>query len=335
MAEFEVSVIIPVYKAREYVREAVESALAQPETGEVILVEDGSPDRSLEVCKALAEESQRVRLVQHADGKNHGAAASRNLGIRNAHYPFIAFLDADDYYLEGRFAQTVQVLRSHPCADGVYEAIGAAFEDADVKDEWAKLPLEEVTTVRRRVPPEDLFAELLSGGSGYFHFDGLVVRKQVFESVGYFNENLKMMEDTDMMYRLAAKCRLYPGSIDNPVAIRRVHQGNRITKHLLDSRAAYCSIVHLWDELHKWGRQNLSEYQLFLLSCRHVERLRKVDYLEDASLSEVFQARKEMLRIAISSPRLLFTGFLWRMMTPSLSYVRNSLQRLRAQKMAG
>ena len=50
-----ISVVIPVYKAEAYVQEAVQSALSQPETGEVLLVEDNSPDGSLEVCKALAD----------------------------------------------------------------------------------------------------------------------------------------------------------------------------------------------------------------------------------------------------------------------------------------
>ena len=52
--EFKVSVIIPVYNAAPFVRQAVESALAQPETAEVVLVEDNSPDNSLEICQQLA-----------------------------------------------------------------------------------------------------------------------------------------------------------------------------------------------------------------------------------------------------------------------------------------
>ena len=95
----EISVIIPVYNAAAYVRQAVESALAQPEVREVLLVEDGSPDNALEVCQQLAAEHQRVILLHHPNGENRGAGASRNLGMRNAHFPIIAFLDADDYYL--------------------------------------------------------------------------------------------------------------------------------------------------------------------------------------------------------------------------------------------
>lgn len=74
-----VSVVIPVYNAAPFVRDAVESALAQPETGEVILVEDGSLDDSLTVCRALAAENDRVKLYRHPNGENCGAGASRFL----------------------------------------------------------------------------------------------------------------------------------------------------------------------------------------------------------------------------------------------------------------
>ena len=86
-----ISVIIPVYNAEKFLRTAVESALREPETSEVILVEDGSSDNSLAICRQLASESSKVRLFQHVDGKNRGVSASRNLGLVKAQSEFIAF----------------------------------------------------------------------------------------------------------------------------------------------------------------------------------------------------------------------------------------------------
>ena len=79
----QISVIIPVYNAEDFVTLAVESALAQPETGEVILIEDGSPDNSLTICQELEEKYNKVRLLRHPHGRNKGAAASRNLGMKS------------------------------------------------------------------------------------------------------------------------------------------------------------------------------------------------------------------------------------------------------------
>jgi len=65
-----VSVIIPVYNAEKFVRNAVASALFHEEVKEIILVEDNSPDNALAVCQELALENDRVRLYQHPGGIN-------------------------------------------------------------------------------------------------------------------------------------------------------------------------------------------------------------------------------------------------------------------------
>ena len=123
----EISVIIPVYNAEQYVHDAVQSALKQPETSEVLLVEDCSPDNSLKICRELEKKYKKVKLLRHPGGKNLGAGASRNLGIKKAGFDFIAFLDADDYYLDERFCKAGELFKSFPDIDGVYESVGVDF----------------------------------------------------------------------------------------------------------------------------------------------------------------------------------------------------------------
>jgi glycosyltransferase involved in cell wall biosynthesis len=328
MEEFKVSVVIPFYNAKHYVTQAVESALQQGETGEVLLIEDGSPDGGLENCQALAKKYSKVRLLRHPDGANHGAAESRNLGIENAIFPYIAFLDADDYYLPNRFSITVKVFNSAMNVDGVYEAIGAVFEDQPAKDFWLTLPLNEITTVTKEIKPDRLFEELMVGGCGYFSLDGLTVRTSLFLATGLFNEKLTMMEDTDIVYKLSAKGNLYPGSIDIPIAARRVHKGNRITYHLADLRKSHHSEKRLWQSLYQWGIVNLTKEQLFLLSRRYTERLRKVDYLEDMSFMEFVNARLHMIQLIKNAPRLLLDFWFWRMIVPSKQLIKRNIRNL-------
>ena len=113
MEHFQVSVLIPVFNASKYVEKAVKSALKQPETAEVILVEDGSNDNSAEVCRRIASENEFVKFYQHPDQKNHGAGPTRNYAIELANYPYISFLDADDFYLNNRFKKTKNVFKNH------------------------------------------------------------------------------------------------------------------------------------------------------------------------------------------------------------------------------
>lgn len=257
MKEFKVSVVIPVYNAVAYVTQAVESALAQPETAEVLLIEDGSPDNALEDCQALAEKYDKVRLLRHPNGENRGAGASRNLGMSNAQFDFIAFLDSDDYYLPGRFAQAMKVFEDHPDCEGVYEAIAMYIEDEEGWQRWQESgkPQESIKTVKELINPEELGIELIRGGNGYFHLNGLVIKKVVLEKSGFMNEDLRVHQDTDFMVRAALTARLYPGSIDKPIAMWRVHDANRISAPRSLS-VQFRDRMKYWMSLYRWSKEN-------------------------------------------------------------------------------
>jgi glycosyltransferase involved in cell wall biosynthesis len=230
-----VSVIIPVFNAEPYLRQAVFSALQQPETGEVLLIEDGSTDESLVLCRRLDKRHGNVRLLRHADGQNLGAGASRNLGIRKANFPFIAFLDADDFYLRRRFSIARKLFGLHSNADGVYEATGVKFENEEARTVWQLNPLHRgnsITTITEVLSPEELFEALVLDKRGSFTTNAIVVRKRIFDRTGLFDEDLKLHQDTAMWIKMAAVARLHPGRLKRPVAIRRVHDSNRITKVL-------------------------------------------------------------------------------------------------------
>ncbi|MBN2466487.1 glycosyltransferase family 2 protein [candidate division WOR-3 bacterium] len=258
----QVSVVIPVYNAGSFVAQAVESALHQPETGEVILVEDGSPDNGLQVCRQLADTYPKVSLLRHADGKNRGAAASWNLGIVSAMADYIAFLGADDWYLPGRFEEAKRVFAADPECDGVYEAIGIHFEDERGRERWLASAMAElrVTSLKRIVPPENLFRALAMGGSGHISLNGLVLRRSVLDKRLMMKEALRLHQDTDFVLRVAAVCRLRPGRLTEPVAVRRVHEGNRISAPRT-AMSLYRSKTKMRLGVYRWCRENGLEEQ--------------------------------------------------------------------------
>lgn len=266
-----ISVIIPVYNAEEYVRQAVESAITQPETGEVILVEDASPDSALQVCQELTKEYSNVKLLRHSDGKNHGTAASRNLGIRNTTFEYIAFLDADDYYLPGRFQVAKELLESCPDIDGVYEGTGTYFHEEKNKEDWFWRNKTVLTTMTKVIDPDCLFESLLGGKLGSLHLNGLLVRKAVFDKTGYFDEIFELRDDSAMWYKIAALSKLIPGRLAEPVSMRRVHGKNRISAS--KEKFAYEGIL-LWKLLLDWGYKNkLSNQKLSLLADKYNKQL--------------------------------------------------------------
>lgn len=262
-----VSVIIPVYNAERYVREAVDSALSQPETSEVILVEDGSLDNSLQICIDVESQNSKVKVLRHQYGQNRGASASRNLGIKKATCDYIAFLDADDFYLSGRFSTLKKIFENNPEVDGVYEAIGARFENETVREEWFRRNPSDITTLKEKIAPENLFPILVNAENkiGHFHLNGLVVRKYVFDKVGFFDEHIKLVEDTHMCIRMSAIVRLIPGRLEEPVSIRRLHGDNSILGPMWHKRRHH--IVLMWKRLFDWSIVNgLYSYKIDLIA---------------------------------------------------------------------
>lgn len=256
--EFLVSVIIPVYNAEKYLTKAVESALLQPETGEVILVEDASTDKSFVICKSLVETNEKVKLIRHPNEKNKGAAASRNLGILYACNPYIAFLDADDFYLPDRFKRAKNLLLSNINVDGVYEAVGFHFYSNEIKERIEKNGKIEKITLNEAFPSDKLFEKMAPIGTcGFFCTDGIIIRKQVFQIIGLFNTKLRMSQDTEMWMRMAAKCNLVAGEISNPVAMYGIHSQNRI--HNKDSFEFYFERLFL--HFLKWALINDISYE--------------------------------------------------------------------------
>ena len=90
-----ISIIVPVYKVEKYLRRCIDSILAQTyQNIEVLLIDDGSPDNSGEICDEYAERDSRVRVFHKP---NDGVSSARNLGLKEAKGQYIGFVDADDY----------------------------------------------------------------------------------------------------------------------------------------------------------------------------------------------------------------------------------------------
>lgn len=255
-----VSVITPVYNAAEFVTRAVESALAQPEVVEVLLIEDGSPDNSLEVCQGLAAKYEKFRLLRHPNGENRGAGASRNLGMRNASCEYIGFVDADNFYLPGRFDLTKQVFESNPDCEGVYETIGNYVQDEAGLRRWtqANRQPDKLTGLTEAVSPDHLGEILIRGGSGSLTLDGLLIKKSVLAKSGLMNETLRLHQDTDFIIRCALVARLYPGQLNKPVALRGVHDHNRLSAPRSKAQE-YKNRMAYWMSLYHWAKKNATK----------------------------------------------------------------------------
>jgi hypothetical protein len=247
-----ISVIIPVYNAAAFVAKAVASALMLEEVKEVLLIEDGSTDNSLAICKGLEKENDKISLFTHVNNLNKGAGASRNVGIENAKADFIAFLDADDYYLPNRFEAEKSIFETQPDVDGVYGALGFHYYSEGGKQKYERASFSKLTTLNGKPSPNELFLSLTwlhPEINGHFHIVALTLKRDIFDNKAEKFSNLTMHEDTVFIMQLSLNCRLQAGIIDRPVALRGVHDENRI----VNNTDAQSRLV-MWTELYEWAK---------------------------------------------------------------------------------
>ena len=182
-----VSVVIPAYNHSRFLAAAINSVRAQGQPDvEIVVVDDGSTDDTAQVLNELA--GADLRVIEH----NHaGPAASRNRGVRESRGEWVAFLDADDYWLPGKLA--AQLLRLEGDRTSSFAYGGALIVD----DEGNTLQ------VQRAEAHACLVSELAWGN--LITTSSMVVRRSALFDVGLFHESFNTIgEDWDAWLRLAA-----------------------------------------------------------------------------------------------------------------------------------
>lgn len=138
-----VSIVIPVYNTEKWLKKCVSSVLNQTYRNlEIILVDDGSPDNSPEICDQLAEENQNVTVYHKENG---GLSSARNYGIEKASGKYILFLDSDDWLDEHSVEDMVEII-SKEHSDAVYpNRYYKVFDKGGTIEESLHFPLESFT----------------------------------------------------------------------------------------------------------------------------------------------------------------------------------------------
>ncbi|MFC4872850.1 glycosyltransferase family 2 protein [Negadavirga shengliensis] len=288
-SDFLVSVIIPVYNAEKYLEKAVLSAIELPEVGEIILVEDGSTDGSFVLCRKLSDKFSKVRLLSHPNGANRGAGASRNLGIKNANFSYIGFLDADDYFLPNRYSYSKKKFLDNPSIDAIYEPVGTQYLNDKAKLDYCKfkqIPLSQADNdiSYPKIPYAgfEFFQAMVRGDNGFPCTDGITFKKTVFEKSGYFNEDLRLHQDAEFWIRASFNNYFTSGDHRDMIAVRFVHETNRITKR------NYKSMFMYLDSLYRWSNQHIkgSREQL-IIKKKYYDLKAKVILGKESVLSKV------------------------------------------------
>jgi glycosyltransferase involved in cell wall biosynthesis len=209
-----VSVVMIFWRARDFLAEAITSVRCQSYTDwELLLVDDGSDDGSLEIARAAARlEPARIRVIRHWTGRNRGMSQARNLGVSRARGELVTFLDADDVWLPTLLERQVAELAAHPevsalCAPARwwYSWNGdAADRREDFTQSW-DAALDAVA------PPPELLAMVLA--NEWSSLCSVLLRRELFLALGGYEADFRgMYEDQAFHAKLCLEHPVYVSS---------------------------------------------------------------------------------------------------------------------------
>tara|TARA_B100000925_G_C21978278_1_gene461113 strand:- start:189 stop:1121 length:933 start_codon:yes stop_codon:yes gene_type:complete len=277
------SVVIPLHNKEAYVAKTLNSVLNQTyQNFEVILVNDYSSDNSLDVVNAVHD--RRVKIIEH--NENKGLSASRNTGINASTYPYIAFLDADDYW-DSTYLETIfSIIKEYP-----NESVFATHYRENFKGKFfipkSNLP---ISSKGKTFLVRDFFE--INLGRLILTQSCIVLHKSIFKKVGYYDEDVTFAEDIDFYIRCFSTFNLVFLNMDLCTVLN--YDPNSITNRVSHKKT--------FPKLHKYlnNSDSLDKFINFYIYCIY-RRMKN----ESAS-KEMRVYRKQIKYNSLSVLQILF-----------------------------
>lgn len=251
MNSINISVIIPAYNAEQYIAEAIDSVLRQTFTGfEIIIVDDCSVDNTWEIIKAYSSKDERIKIYKN--DKNSGVSFTRNFGVSNAEYNWIAFLDADDAWREDKLQKQVELVMQQPDTDVVYTSY--SFMNSDGKSNNNVFHVPDSITYKKM-----LHQNIMS-------CSGVMVKKKLMEQIPMGNDGI---HEDFMEWLKILKTGAVARGIDQPlhvvrVAVKNSKSGNKFKSAIMTFKtyralglnfisSAYNMFIYIFKSLKKYS----------------------------------------------------------------------------------
>lgn len=238
-----VTVVLPAYNAREHIAQAIHSILAQDYSSlEVIVVDDGSLDDTAELVR------QKFPMVRLYEKENGGAASARNFGLRNATGEYIAFLDADDVWLPGKLHAQIRYMESNSDCRLLCGKFSFWLADEDGFFPEPSTLFPEVGVAKVEVGCSGwVYHKLLL--SNFVWTSTVIMRHELIEEIGYFDESLRLGQDYDYWLRASRVTEIH--RLENIVALYRKHENSATMKGVSMTNHA-ARVIEM--AVSKWGR---------------------------------------------------------------------------------
>ena len=278
-----ISVLMPVYNVRDYVAEALASIQSQTFADlEIVVVDDGSTDGTLQIVEQIASSDPRIKVVQAP--RNLGLSLALNLGLLSCHAPFIARMDGDDIALPTRLEKQYRFLEDNLDIS----LVGCATTAIDQYGH----PIPGLSISRKPVTQEEIARTMLLASPCSHSW---LARREVYDKLSGYRE-MTYSEDYDFLLR-AATAGFKVSNLPDALMKMRIRPGNMTSR--LELRKSHYYIVNLYRDRVSRGKDSfsVSEFQQAIKTGK-VENF--AFYLATKCVQKGLQARNRALRFFLA-----------------------------------
>ena len=222
----QVSIITASYNYQDLIKETIDSVLNQTyKNWEMIIVDDGSKDNSVEVIKSYCEKNNRIKLFQHKNGENRGLAETLKLGISKAQNDWIIFLESDDTIREDYIEKKLEIIKKYPDIKFIYNDINL-FGDEERIREFDSYFLDVQKDIKDLIFPVNI-SKYLEKKNIIPTFSCVMLKKESLDNVN-FNPSIMAYLDGYLWSQIACKNEFY--FINEKLTNWRIHKKSYICK---------------------------------------------------------------------------------------------------------
>lgn len=225
-----ISIITASYNYENYIKETIQSVLNQTfQDWEMIIVDDGSSDNSVNVIKSYCEKDERIKLFQHPNNSNKGLAETVKLGLKQAQADWVVFLESDDTITPDYLEEKLKIAEKYPDVGVIYNAL-KMFGDQEIIDHYLNGYLGRVIdfTSKLKFPTKMLTAFRDSEDALIPTFSVMMMKKNLFEGID-FNSPFKPYLDYYLWLQIVSKYNCEFFYIDKPLTNWRMHKKSYIS----------------------------------------------------------------------------------------------------------
>jgi glycosyltransferase involved in cell wall biosynthesis len=218
-----VDIILPAYNGSAVIRKAIKGAFAQDVPFRLIVVDDGSKDDSGEIARTYGP---RVTVLRQA---NRGVSGARNAGLAIATAPYIALLDQDDVWLDGKLARQLKLITNHPEVGIVFTDMTRVMADGSVVEDGFLRTTAPYATLERELIGDEAYMLHKDVAQAVVRFNFIspstvLLRRAAVQEVGGFDETLRLCDDAECWMRLLTRWRAI--AIERSLIRALVWEGN-------------------------------------------------------------------------------------------------------------